>query len=77
MLLLSHVPNAFIKKFRLMGRIVLVGPHNIGYWTAVVRNEWQVGNSGLLQKSPLLQSLKFNIETSNRLKPLRVSLDAA
>jgi hypothetical protein len=52
-------------------------PHNIGYWTAVVLNEWQAGNSGLLQEKPLLlQSLKFNIETSNRLKQLRVSLDA-
>lgn len=51
---------------------------NIGYWTGVVRNEWQAGNTALLQElPPLLQSLKFNIETSDRLKQLRVSLDAA
>jgi len=51
---------------------------NVGYWTGVVRNEWQAGNAALLQELPaLLQSLKFNIETSDRLKQLRVSLDAA
>jgi hypothetical protein len=51
---------------------------NVGYWTGVVRNEWQAGNAELLQElPPLLQSLKFNIETSDRLKQLRVSLDAA
>jgi len=51
-----------------------VTPHNIGYWSAVVRNECKAGNSGLLPEIPLLlQSLKFNIETSNRLKQLRVS----
>jgi hypothetical protein len=50
---------------------------NIGYWTGVVRNEWQAGNTALLQElPPLLQSLKFNIETNDRLKQLRVSLDA-
>ena len=50
---------------------------NVGYWTGVVRNEWQAGNAALLQELPaLLQSLKFNIETSDRLKQLRVSLDA-
>jgi hypothetical protein len=50
---------------------------NVGYWTGVVRNEWQGGNAALLQELPaLLQSLKFNIETSDRLKQLRVSLDA-
>ncbi|MDP3009170.1 MAG: dynamin family protein [Methylococcales bacterium] len=49
---------------------------NKGYWDGVVRNEWQAGNAVLLQElPPLLQSLKFNIETSDRLKQLRVSLD--
>jgi hypothetical protein len=50
---------------------------NIGYWTGVVRNEWQAGNTALLQElPPLLQSLKFNIETSDRLKQLRMALDS-
>ncbi|MDD2724460.1 MAG: dynamin family protein [Methylovulum sp.] len=48
-----------------------------GYWTGVVQNEWQAGNPALLKELPVnLQSFKFNTETSDRLKQLRVSLDA-
>jgi hypothetical protein len=50
--------------------------NNRGYWTGVVQNEWQAGNAALLHELPhTLQSFEFNIETSNRLKQLRVSLD--
>jgi hypothetical protein len=49
-----------------------------GYWTGVVQNEWQAGNVELLKELPVnLQSFQFNTETSDRLKQLRVSLDAA
>lgn len=48
-----------------------------GYWTGVVQNEWQAGNVELLKELPInLQSFQFNTETSDRLKQLRVSLDA-
>ena len=48
-----------------------------GYWTGVVQNEWQAGNMELLKELPInLQSFQFNTETSDRLKQLRVSLDA-
>jgi hypothetical protein len=48
-----------------------------GYWTGVVQNEWQAGNVELLKELPVnLQSFQFNTETSDRLKQLRVSLDA-
>lgn len=48
-----------------------------GYWTGVVQNEWQAGNLELLKELPTnLQSLQFNTETSDRLKQLRLSLDA-
>ncbi len=48
-----------------------------GYWTGVVQNEWQAGNVELLKELPVnLQSFQFNTETSDRLKQLRISLDA-
>ena len=48
-----------------------------GYWNGVVQNEWQAGNMELLKELPInLQSFQFNTETSDRLKQLRVSLDA-
>jgi GTPase SAR1 family protein len=51
--------------------------NNAGYWTGVVRNEWQAGNSAMLQElPPTLKYFKFNTETSDRLKQLRVSLEA-
>ena len=50
--------------------------NNEGYWTGVVRNEWQAGNAELLQELPInLKSFQFNTETSDRLKQLRISLD--
>ncbi len=46
-------------------------------WTFIVFNEWQAGNAALLKELPAnLQSFQFNTETSDRLKQLRVSLDA-
>ena len=48
-----------------------------GYWAGVVQNEWGAGNVELLKELPInLQSFQFNTETSDRLKQLRVSLDA-
>jgi len=48
-----------------------------GYWAGVVQNEWEAGNVELLKELPInLQSFQFNTETSDRLKQLRVSLDA-
>ncbi len=50
----------------------------LGYWTGVVQNEWQAGNPELLKELPdNLRSFQFDTETSDRLKQLRVSLDAA
>lgn len=50
---------------------------NERYWDGVVQNEWQAGNTELLKELPInLQSFQFNTETSDRLKQLRVSLDA-
>jgi hypothetical protein len=47
-----------------------------GYWTGVVRNEWQAGNAELLKELPVkLQSFSFDTETSDRLKQLRIALD--
>jgi len=49
---------------------------NMGFWTGVVRNEWQAGNSDLLKELPFsLQSFKFDTEVSDNLKQLRISLD--
>ena len=48
-----------------------------GYWAGVVQNEWEAGNVELLKELPInLQSFQFNTETSDRLKQLKVSLDA-
>lgn len=45
------------------------------YWDGVVQNEWVSGNPMLLAELPShLKSLDFDIETSERLKQLKISL---
>lgn len=48
---------------------------NKSYWIAVVENEWCAGNKALLSELPInLRSFDFNIETSERLRQLGISL---
>lgn len=45
------------------------------YWMAIVQNEWHAGNPKLLAELPShLKSFEFDIETSERLRQLKISL---